>query len=83
MLTGDRLHTFTVFGLFWYWWYYPHTLRDLVSPVCGVFLWWEKVDWTCFLMGGSSSLQSDFIRMRLKEEQGSSPVPGLSCGTLS
>ena len=23
--------------LFWYWCYYPHTLKDSVSPLCGIF----------------------------------------------
>ena len=27
----------TIFRIFWYLWYYPHMLRDSVSPVCGVF----------------------------------------------
>ena len=25
------------FQFFWYWCHYPHTLRDIVSPVCGIF----------------------------------------------
>ena len=24
-------------GFFWYWCYYPHRVRDSLSPVCGIF----------------------------------------------
>ena len=26
----------SVWGFSWYWWYYPYTMRDLVSPVCRI-----------------------------------------------
>ena len=32
------LFLFFTFCLFWYLWYYPHTSRHLVSPVCRFFL---------------------------------------------
>ena len=39
-MTADTLHFF--FWILLYWCYYPHTLRDSVSAVCGIFLFIKR-----------------------------------------
>ena len=34
-MTFSLIFLFFSFGICWYWYYYPHTSRFLVSPVCG------------------------------------------------
>ena len=35
-VTHAGSHMLKVFGFYWYWCYYPHTSRNLVSPICGI-----------------------------------------------
>ena len=49
-VTGDRWDIVCspslpiCFGFFWYLCFYPHTLRDSVSPVCGIFPYYRVQD---------------------------------------